>query len=444
MVNVNYQESLDYINQIQVSYKSDYTLERVTRLCKLMGRPDKKLRIVHIAGTNGKGSVGAYISNALAMCGYVVGRYLSPTVFGYRERIQKLSGNHFGVDEQWITEEEMAERMTELAAAVRTMEEEGSGHPTAFEIETVMAFCQMERWQVDVAVVEVGMGGSLDATNLIERPVLTIFTEISMDHTAELGDSLAEIAEQKFGILKAGVPVVSARQEFMVMEQLKRLCQQRGLSLRIADAERVMHMECSLSRTKFYYRGFLFRIRQLGLYQVENAVVAAEALLQMAKTGFHKVNLSSVQEALAETRWHGRFDLISRDPFLIVDGAHNPSGAVQLKKSLIRYFPSERFTFIFGVFRDKAYTEILKTLLPLARRFYMVKAAGERGVEPDELKEVLASLPARNPVAAQSCQDVSSALQEISRKGQREKIIVCGSLSFLTEVYQFFDPSRHY
>lgn len=444
MVDVNYQESMDYINQIQADYASDYTLDRVVRLCERMGRPDKKLRIVHIAGTNGKGSVGAYISNALAMCGYIVGRYVSPTVFGYRERIQRLSGNHFGVEEQWIAEDEMAERMTELAAAVRGMEAEGSGHPTAFEIETVMAFCQMERWHVDVAVIEAGMGGRLDATNLIERPMLTVFTEISRDHTAELGNSLEEIAAQKFGILKAGVPVVSARQEFMVMEQLKGLCQQRGLALRIADTEKIMHMECSLSRTKFYYRGNLFRIRQLGLYQAENAIVAIEALMQLEQIGFHKVNVSSIQEALAGTRWHGRFDLISKDPFLIVDGAHNPSGAVQLKKSLIRYFPSERFTFIFGVFRDKEYTTILKTLLPLARRFYMVKAPGERGMEPDDLREAFLSLSSKYPVAVQSCQDVGGALQEISRKGQREKIIVCGSLSFLMEVYQFFDPSRNY
>lgn len=435
---MDYQEARNYIERIQKELASDYTLEDVAKLCELMGRPDRRLRIIHIAGTNGKGSVGAYLCNALAMCGYTVGRYVSPAVFGYRERIQRISGNHFGVDTEWIGREEVAGWMTELSAAIDRMCRKGYRHPTAFEIETVMAFCQMAEWRVDVAVVETGMGGLLDATNIIERPVLTVFTEISRDHTDILGETLEEIAAQKFGIIKAGVPVVSVRQDFSVMEKLKGLCRARGLSLRIAEPDQILHTEFSLEGTRFTYHQNRYFLRQLGICQPENDIVAIESLVQLGKSGFHKINISSVRSALRETQWPGRFELISKLPFLIVDGAHNPSGAVALRKSLETYFPAERFTYVFGVFRDKDYREIIRQLLPLARRVYTVRAAGERSAAPEELAGVVKELVGLREIPVTCCGDIGRALQEIRRRGQREKIIVFGSLSFLGDIYQFF------
>ena len=441
---MNYQEARDYIEQIQTEFASDYSLQAVTKLCEGMGRPDRRLRIIHIAGTNGKGSVGAYISNALAMCGYTVGRYVSPTIFDYRERIQKISGNGFGVDVDWISEEETAVELTELSRAVEEMcRSRLYRHPTAFEIETVMAFHQMTKWHVDVAVIETGMGGLLDATNIIERPALTVFTEISRDHTAILGETLEDISQQKFGILKAGVPVVSVRQKPVVMEKLKELCQKRGLALQIADPDKMKQREYRLDGTRFYYDGNRYTLKQLGSCQPENAIVALEALKKLAQSGFHKINSSSIQIALRETSWQGRFELISRSPFLILDGAHNPSGARALKKSLEIYFPGERFTLIFGVFRDKDYQGILEQMLPLAKRFYTVKALGDRGTDPEELARVVKRCSALRDISVKSCTDVRSALQEIQRQGQREKIIVFGSLSFLREVYSYFDTVRY-
>lgn len=440
---MNYQEAMEYIDRVQEEFASDYTLRDVEKLCEMMGRPDRKLRMIHIAGTNGKGSVGAYISNALAMCGYTVGRYVSPAVFDYRERIQRISGNSFGVDVEWIDQEDVAYHMTKLSETIGIMCKGHYGHPTAFEIETVMAFCQMVKWHVDVAVIETGLGGLLDATNIIERPVLTVFTEISTDHTAVLGETLREIAQQKFGILKARVPVVSIRQEDTVMERLKELCQRKGLKLRIADPERMTQKEFTLEGTKFSYDGYRYRLRQLGSYQPENVIVALEALKQLSKNGFHKINLSSVQNAFWETRWTGRFELISRSPFLLVDGAHNPSGAKALRRSLEIYFPAERFTYIFGVFRDKDYRGILEWLLPIAERVYTVRAAGERGADPEELARVVKLCGTLREIPVKSCVDVSAALCEVQRKGQRERIVVFGSLSFLGEVYRYFDTARY-
>lgn len=440
---MNYQEARDYIEKIQTELASDYTLQDVTKLCSLMGRPERRLRVIHIAGTNGKGSVGAYLSNALAMCGYTVGRYISPAVFDYRERIQKLSGNSFGVDVEWISEAEVAEQMTKLSAAIEQMCRGPYGHPTAFEIETVMAFCQMAQWHVDVAVVETGMGGLLDATNIIERPVLTVLTQISTDHTSVLGETLEEIARHKFGILKACVPVVSIRQELSVMEMLRELCQRKGLVLRVAEPSRLTQQEFGLEGTKFSYDGNRYRLKQLGSYQPENAIVALEALKQLSQNGFHKINISSIQSAFWETRWMGRFELVSRSPFLLVDGAHNPSGAMGLKKSLETYFPGERFTYIFGVFRDKDYQGILAQTLSLARRVYTVRAPGQRGTDPEELARVVKRCGVPRDIPVRSCANVREALQETGRQGQKERIIVFGSLSFLEEVYRYFDTTAY-
>lgn len=440
---MNYQEARAYIEKIQTELASDYTLRDVAELCERMGRPDRRLRIIHIAGTNGKGSVGAYISNALAMCGYTVGRYVSPTLFDYRERIQKIAGTEFGVETEWISSEEVAERMTELADNIDKMCQKGFTHPTAFEMETVMAFDQMAKWDVDVAVIEVGMGGMLDATNIIDRPLLTVFTEISMDHTRILGDTLEQIAEQKFGIIKAGTPVVSIRQEPVIMERLREICQRRGLKLQIAEPEQLVQLEFSMAGTRFFYQGSSFYLSQLGCYQPENVIVALEVMKQLSQLGFHKINISSVRAALKETKWLGRFEIVSKSPFLILDGAHNPSGAKVLRKSLEMYFPAERFTFVFGVFRDKDYQGILQQMLPLARRVYTVRAAGERGMEPEELAGVVRQYTLKREIPVESCINIAAALDKIQRQGEKEKIIVFGSLSFINEVYLYFDTAMY-
>lgn len=440
---MDYQEAIQYIRNIQAEFGSEYTLDAVKALCRKAGSPDKKLRIIHIAGTNGKGSVGAYISNCLAMSGYTVGRYVSPALFDYREIIQKVTGSAFGVDVELISREETAENLSSLFEMAEEIKRTGLRQPTAFEIETVMALCQFVKWHVDVAVVETGLGGRLDATNLIERPVLSVFTEISLDHTALLGDSLEKIAEQKFGIIKPGVPVVSVRQEPDIMERLRSICQRRGLRLRIADPENIIQQEYSLHGTVFSYQGGRYRLSQLGLYQTSNAIVAVEAMHELLRLGFHKINSSSVQLALYHTRWLGRFEIISKSPFLLLDGAHNPSGALQLRKSLETYFPTERFTMVVGVFRDKDYENILRIMMPLAERVYTLTPPGERGLEADTLADIIRDMQGRREIPVTSCPNIRSALIQIQRAGIREKIVVFGSLSFLHDVYTYFDTAMY-
>lgn len=439
---MDYQEAIEYINNTQGAAADGYSLKQVTKLAELMGRPDRKLRIIHIAGTNGKGSVGAYIANGLAMSGYTVGRYVSPTLLGYRERIQKISGSPFGTDEEWISREDVADWVEKLSLQSSVMESSGYGRPSAFELETVMAFCQMLRWHVDVAVIEAGMGGAFDATNIVEKPSLVVFSRISLDHTAYLGRTLREVAAQKFGIIKEGAAVTSSCQEPEIIEQLREICQRRGQRLCIADPGQIRQMSFSLEGTSFFYRGYHFELGQLGCYQPENAITACEALWQLEADGFYKINIASIQLAFRQTRWMGRFEWISRNPFLIVDGAHNPAGAAALKKSLMTYFPAQRFTYIFGVFRDKDYQGILTEMLPLAGQIFTVRAAGSRGMDSEELAEIVRERAGeyRRQIPVKSCPSIAAALQ---RAGRGQKIIVFGSLSFLYEVYRYFDTDRY-
>ena len=217
---MNYSEAVNYIENLQAEAGSDLSLKQVKYLADMIGNPENKSRIIHIAGTNGKGSVGNFIAGILAMSGYTVGRYVSPALFDYKEKIQKITGNIYGLQKEYISEEEVADNITYLVEKTEEIKKEGKKTPTAFEIETVMAYKVFADWKVDVAVVETGMGGRLDATNIVEKPVLSVITSISMDHMGYLGDTLLAIAKEKYGIIKNSVPVVAMKPEADCLEEL--------------------------------------------------------------------------------------------------------------------------------------------------------------------------------------------------------------------------------
>ena len=208
---MNYSEDVNYIENLQAEAGSDLSLKQVKYLADMIGNPENKSRIIHIAGTNGKGSVGNFIAGILAMSGYTVGRYVSPALFDYKEKIQKITGNIYGLQKEYISEEEVADNITYLVEKTEEIKKEGKKTPTSVEIETGMAYKVFADWKVDVAVVETGMGGRLDATNIVENPVLSVITSISMDHMGYLGDTLLAIAKEKYGIIKNSVPVVAMK-----------------------------------------------------------------------------------------------------------------------------------------------------------------------------------------------------------------------------------------
>lgn len=471
---MNYQEALRYITELQENKGSDYSLDPVRKLCELAGNPHRKLSVIHIAGTNGKGSIGSYLGNILAMSGYTVGRYVSPVLLEYRERIQKIqpvrqgtaagSLSETGSDlsfrtetaAEYISQNEVAEILTQLRVLSGQMEAQGWDVPTAFEMETVMAFLVMERWKVDVALIECGMGGRTDATNIIESPLVCLFSHIGLDHTAFLGETVEKIALEKAGILKQGSIAVSVKQDRPVEQVLQKACQDKAIPLYLADPSEAGQIQYDMRETVFCYQGSVFRMRQQGTCQVENAIAAVRAAYVLQKLGYERICEDTVRNAVSCSCWRGRFECIQEDPYVIVDGAHNPQAAVELRHSLDAYFPGEQMSYICGFFRDKDYAGILDVMLPLAKRIFTVKPPGKRGLSAEMLAQTVRQWDVDVPqvfqagqesqtgaealfgkeLSVQACRSVSEAL-DLAQKNT-ERILVFGSLSFLHEVYEYF------
>lgn len=463
---MDYAQARAYLTEIEHAKGSDYTLAEVAELSARMGRPDRRTEMIHIAGTNGKGSVGNFLCQVLALSGYRVGRFSSPAVFGWRESIQQIWGcggddscrreNHScygedalagecfrsaagGVARADISEEEVAEAVANLRRHCNDMVSEGYRHPTAFEIQTVLAFQKFADWGVDVAVVECGLGGRLDATNIIERPKLCVLTSISLDHQQILGDTVEEIAREKYGIVKEGATVVSAVSNACV-DFLREACMERGARLHLVAEDTLRMGRCTIEGTGFSYRGREYRVGQLGAFQVENAALAVEALELLRANGFARIGEEQIARGLLTGRWPGRLELVSRDPVILVDGAHNPSAAERLAESLETYFPGERLDFILGVFRDKDYRREVETLLPVMRRAYAVSAPGGRGLSGEALEACVARLAEKRgrEVETFSCDSMEEAcrraLEGLSGEG---KLVVCGSLSIVGDACRY-------
>ena len=344
------QEALDYIESLS-GLGIVPGLDSIQELCGRLGNPQDDLKFVHVAGTNGKGSVSAYIATVLKCGGYRVGRYISPTIFQYRERIQ--------VGNRCITKEALGRLMEQVKQVCDEMVEEGLSQPTPFEIETALGFLYFREKKCDIVVLETGMGGLLDATNIIQNTVLAVLTSVSMDHMKFLGKTLAEIATHKAGILKAGCRVVSIRQSREAMEVIEKRAAQLGCPLTVAEPSKASGVKYGLEKQRFTYGGFSgLEISLAGKYQIENACLALEALRVLGECGF-SVNERRLRQGFLETKWPGRFTVIGKKPYFIVDGAHNEDAAKRLAESVEFYFTNKRIIYIMGVLKDKEYEKII-------------------------------------------------------------------------------------
>ena len=355
-------------------------LASMRRLMAELGDVQDKLTVIHIAGTNGKGSVSAMLERALRLAGYRTGRYNSPAVFFEEEKFQ--------VNGEPIGKEELDGLFCEIAGACERMTARGFAHPTLFEAETAAAFLWFYRQKCEIVLLEAGLGGAMDATNIIKKPLLSVLTSISMDHMALLGDTLVEIAGQKAGIIKEGCPVVTARQRPEVYEVLARVCRKRRAPLFGVDAA----AEAASGPVR-YEDGYLcfdwknyshLRLSLLGAYQVENGMCAVRTLEVLGGLGF-PVKEEVMREGLRTTVWPGRFEVLSRSPLLVADGAHNADAADKLRRTLELGFTNYRIIYIIGVLRDKEHEKILKCLLPLAEKVYTVTPDSPRALSGEEL-----------------------------------------------------------
>lgn len=419
---MNYSEARQYLTEV-TKYGSVPGLDSIRELMRRLGNPQDKLKFIHIAGTNGKGSVLAYLSTILKKAGYRTGRYVSPTLFSYRERIQ--------VDGDMIGREDLA-RLTEIVRdASEDMERDGLAHPTSFETETAVAWLYFVEKNCDIVVLETGMGGKLDATNIVRTTVLEILTPVSMDHMEFLGDTLAAIAGQKAGIIKPHTTVVSAPQEADAMEVIEKTCREKECTLHTVDQGCLSDVVYGWDRQKLSYRNWKdVEISLAGRYQIQNAMTALEAVNALRELEY-KIADSDVYEGMRETVWRGRFTVIRKNPAVILDGAHNPAAARELKASLEQYFSGRTLRYIFGMFRDKDHEKVIELTAPLAEHIITVETPDNVRATPAEtLKKEVAEV---NP-SVEAAKGIADAVEKtFSQASPEDVIVIFGSLSFLGE-----------
>lgn len=419
---MNYAEARVYLDEVS-KYGSVLGLENMRELLDRLGNPQDDLKFIHISGTNGKGSVLAYLSTILSGAGYRTGRYISPTLFSYRERIQ--------VDEQKIEKESLARHVTAIAKAIDKMKAENAGNPTAFEVETALAFLYFKEKDCDIVVLETGLGGALDATNIIKTTVMEVIAPISMDHMEFLGDTLEKIAMQKAGIIKPHTSVVSASQEADAKKVLANVCKENRCSMYMVDPTQITDVIYDVEEQQFTYKNWKdIKITLAGSYQILNAALALEGVEELRRLGYHLTD-EQVRKGLYRAVWRGRFTLLSKNPAVIIDGAHNPGAAKELKHSLDLYFKGKNLYYIFGVFQDKDYQEVIRLTAPMAKHIITVQTPGNpRALPANELKEAV-HLVNPSVEAAQSIQEAVKKSLQMAKK--EDAIIIFGSLSFLGE-----------
>lgn len=422
---MNYREAMQYIEEMR-PLGSVMGLESMRRLCAALGDPQDQLKFVHIAGTNGKGSTLAYISTVMQEAGYRVGRYLSPTVKGYRERFQ-INGRE-------ITQSGLCKYLEPVKAAAEQMAAQGLAHPTLFEIETAVAFLYFLDKECDLVVLETGLGGALDATNVVNTTLAAVFASISMDHMDILGESLEEIALTKAGIIKSKCYVISMKQDPEVMKILRQSALIKKGKFLTADIARAKRIRYGVTKQKFDYDKYKdLEISMLGQFQIENAVLAVETVLALVRCGF-KVPEEKLRQGLLQTRWPGRFDVIEKRPLFIADGAHNEDAAKKMAESIRFYFTNRKIIYIMGMLRDKEYDKVIRHTFELASHIITVTPPiKERALSALELAEAAREYH-RAVTAADSVQEAVEIAYLLTGKDKDAVIVAFGSLSYLGEL----------
>ena len=422
---MNYREAMEYMEELK-QYGTVMGLATMRELCVRLGNPQDRLKFVHIAGTNGKGSVLAYVSTVLHSAGYRVGRYISPTVKDYKERFQ--------IDGRMITQMALCNNLEQVRTAAEAMAAEGLPHPTAFEVETAVAFLFFFNKQCDIVVLETGLGGELDATNVIGTTLVAAFSSISMDHMDLLGDSLERIAAVKSGIIKNKCYVVSAKQPPEVMKVLRQAAALRKAKFFTADVTRTKNVRYGVTKQHFTYDKYKnIEITMLGQFQTENAVVALEVLAALGRLGF-PVAEDKLRQGFLETKWPGRFDVIGKKPLFIADGAHNEDASKKLAESIRFYFTNRRIIYIMGMLRDKEYDKVICNTYEMAEHIITVTPpVSDRALHAYDLALAVRQYHDRVTVA-DSVQEAVEIAYLLAGQDKECIIIAFGSLSYLGEL----------
>lgn len=401
-------------------------LDRTYELLDLLGNPQKKLKFIHVAGSNGKGSTCAMLDEILRRAGYRTGLYTSPYILSFCERM-RVSG-----------EDIPGEKLAEVTEKVKALAESMEDHPSQFEMVTAIALEYFYQSGCDIVVLEVGLGGETDSTNAIDAPEVAVITNIGLEHTEYLGDTLEKIAAVKGGIIKTGCHAVCYDGAPEVSATIAKICEEKQVPLNQLDFSGLEPLSQSLMGQEFRWKGQPYRLKLTGPHQLCNAAVVLETVECLRTRGW-KISDEAVREGLEHVFWPARMEVLQNDPLMIVDGGHNPQCAQMLKESLHQLLPGRKVVFLAGVLEDKDYPRIMDLLMPVAQEFVCLTPVNERALPAEKLAEHLRQQGA-NAVA---CETVEEGLLAARKAAGEDGIVVAFGSLYLAGVVrkEFFRMS---
>ncbi len=423
---MNYNEALEYIHSVEW-LGSRPGLSRTEELLEKLGNPEKGMEFVHVAGTNGKGSTCSMCESVLRAAGYKVGLYTSPYIVRFNERMC--------VNGEPIADDELAE----LVEIIKPIADNMTDKPTEFEIITALAFLYYKRHACDIVVLEVGMGGRLDSTNVIDSPVVSVITGVAIDHVSVLGSTVAEIAREKAGIIKQNRPVIYGGRDnvaFDVICEKAKKCQSEVVR---TDVGAISVKTMSVEGTVFDYGELKdVKLSLCGSYQPENAITVIETVRVLIREGFN-ISESALREGLKTAKWRARFELLEKEPTVIFDGSHNMQGVKAAAESIKRFFGNEKVLLLMGVLADKEWKAMLGELLPLAEAMYCVTPNSPRALDSSDLAK---ECNARG-VTAKAFSSLDDGVQKAynDAKTQNMPLVMLGSLYMYGDVFQALEKA---
>ena len=422
---MKYEEAMKYITEVG-NFGSNYGLERTYKLLEHLGNPERDLKLIHIAGTNGKGSTTSMITEILMGEGYRVGMYTSPFIEEFEERIQINRNN--------IPKESLAILMDEIKVAVDKVIEAGYNHPTEFEIITVLMLLYFKKENIDFGVIEVGLGGTLDSTNVI-KPIIQVITSISFDHTNLLGNTLEKIAREKAGIIKRGIPTVIYPQQEEVLKVIKNKCFEMDSELYIANNENlkfknIVNLDKPYQLLK-YNNEIDILLPLLGEHQIINLSVAMQAIEVLNSKNIIDISIANIVKSIKNVSWKGRLEVLSNNPYVVIDGAHNIQGIKTLSRNIKKYFKYENLYLILGILADKDVEEMIKIITPMAKKVYSVTPNSIRGELAESLKDEVSKFN-KNCKAFDKYEE--AYLEALNDASEKDLILASGSLYMIGDM----------
>lgn len=423
---MDFLEAQNYLEKVRSQKGIVLGLDTMRHLMAKLNNPQDKVKFIQIAGTNGKGSTAAYLTSILSEAGIKVGRYTSPAVFSSTEQYFACGS--------CISESEYAKGMTAVAEAAASLDGET---PTAFEQETALAFWYFAKKGCELAILEAGLGGDMDATNIVTTTVCSIITSISMDHCRIIGNKISEIAAHKAGIIKPGAPVICIEQKEDAMEPIRAAAKAADTPLYEVHRDKVRQIFSDKRESIVFFREFEnLHLKMLGSCQPENAALAVQAASVLSRS--YPIEKKHIYDGIEKTRWGGRFELHSGSPDIILDGAHNPDGIRRLRESVNQMFGAVPICYVCGVLADKDYEKEIEILFGRASNVFTVTPPSPRAMKSTDLKAAIKErFPQLKVISFDSEDGIEKAME--AAVSQNNPVVVCGTLTILARVKEWMN-----